>query len=83
MKMQIRRERFMERLVRVFRQAGYAPACILTISPLELAEIENITVPGIRAVLLLQHRVLDDPGGMDAAMQMLERYGCEVSVDVC
>ena len=53
MKMQIRRERFMERLVRVFRQAGYAPACILTISPLELAEIENITVPGIRAVLLL------------------------------
>lgn len=42
MKMQIRRERFMERLVRVFRQAGYAPACILTISPLELAEIENM-----------------------------------------
>ena len=38
---------------------------------------------GIRAVLLLQHRVFDDPGGMDAAMQMLERYGCEVSVDVC
>lgn len=78
MKTPIRRERFVERLVRVFCQAGYAPACILIISPLELAQIKSITVPGIRAVLFLQHVVFDDPDGMDAAMQMLERHIREV-----
>lgn len=81
MKIKIKRESFVERLVRVFRQAGYAPACLLTIKPMELAKIKGITVPGIRAVLYLQHMIFDDPGGMDAAMQMLEQYGCEVTVD--
>lgn len=81
MNIKINRERFVERLVRVFRQSGYAPACLLTISPLELSRIKGITVPGIRAVLYLQHMIFDDPGGMDAAMQMLEHFGCEVTVD--
>lgn len=82
MDIRIERERFIERLIRVFLQAGYAPACILTITPLELAKLPGITVPGIRAVLYLQQIILDDPNGLTAAMQLLGKYGCEVTVDL-
>lgn len=77
----IPRERFMERLLRVFKQAGYPPACILTITPLELSRIPGITVPGIRAVCYMQHMIMSDPQMVDAVVQMLDRYIREVEAD--
>lgn len=46
------RERFEQRLFRIFAQAGYSPAQLLTITPEEMVEIPGITVPNIRAALL-------------------------------
>ena len=52
------RERFEKRLFRIFAQAGYTPARILTVTPEEMVEIPGITVPKIRAVLCIQNKVL-------------------------
>jgi len=52
------RERFEKRLFRVFAQAGYSPARILTVTPEEMVEIPGVTVPEIRAVLCIQDKVL-------------------------
>lgn len=54
----IPRERFEQRLFRIFAQAGHSPARILTVTPEEMVEIPGITVPGIRAVLCIQNKVL-------------------------
>ena len=56
----IPRERFEQRLFRIFAQAGHSPARILTVTPEEMVEIPGITVPGIRAVLCIQNKVLAD-----------------------
>ena len=55
------RERFEQRLFRIFAQAGYSPIRILTVTPEEMVEIPGVTVPEIRAVLCVQNRVLADP----------------------
>ena len=47
------RERFEQRLFRIFAQAGYSPVQLLTVTPEEMVEIPGITVPNIRAVLCL------------------------------
>ena len=47
------RERFEQRLFRIFAQAGYSPVQLLTITPEEMVEVPGITVPNIRAVLCL------------------------------
>lgn len=39
------RERFEQRLFRIFAQAGYSPVQLLTITPEEMVEIPGITVP--------------------------------------
>ena len=54
------RERFEKRLFRIFAQAGYTPARILTVTPEEMVEIPGITVPNIRAVLCIQNKVLTE-----------------------
>ncbi len=54
------KERFEQRLFRIFAQAGYSPIRILTVTPEEMVEIPGITVPNIRAVLCVQNKVLAD-----------------------
>lgn len=54
----MKRERFEQRLFRIFSQAGYSPIRILTITPEEMVEIPGITVPNIRAVLCVQNKIL-------------------------
>lgn len=54
----MKRERFEKRLFRIFEEAGYSPAQILTVTPEEMVEIPGITVPNIRAVLCVQNKVL-------------------------
>ena len=56
-------ERFEQRLLRLFSEAGYAPSQLLTITPEEMVEIPGITVPNIRAVLSVQNKVLDEQYG--------------------
>ena len=51
----MKKERFEQRLFRIFAQAGYSPARILTVTPEEMVEIPGITVPNIRAVLCMQN----------------------------
>ncbi len=53
------REEFEERLFRVFREAGYNPMELLTISTDKLVEIRNITVPEIRTVLCMQKKMVN------------------------
>lgn len=43
------KERFEQRLFRIFAQAGYSPVRILTVTPEEMVEIPGVTVPEIRA----------------------------------
>lgn len=52
------RERFEQRLFRIFAQAGYSPIQLLTVTPEDMVEIPEITVPNIRAVLCIQNKVL-------------------------
>ena len=78
MKRKMKRENFVDRLLRIFIKAGYAPACLLTISPRELAEIPGITVPGIRLVLRLQYEIMENANGMSDAIQLVDRYIREV-----
>ena len=54
----MKRERFEQRLFRIFAQAGYSPIRILTVTPEEMVEIPNITVPNIRAVFNVQNKIL-------------------------
>ena len=54
----MKKERFEQRLFRIFSQAGYSPIRILTITPEEMVEIPGITVPNIRAVLCVQNKIL-------------------------
>lgn len=54
----MKRERFEQRLFRIFAQAGYSPIRILTVTPEEMVEIPGITVPNIRAVLCVQNKIL-------------------------
>lgn len=54
------KERFEQRLFRIFAQAGYSPVQLLTITPEEMVEVPGITVPNIRAVLCVQNKVLAD-----------------------
>ena len=56
----MKRERFEQRLFRIFAEAGYSPIQILTVSPEEMVEISGITVPNIRAVLCVQNKVLSE-----------------------
>jgi len=56
----MKRERFEKRLFRVFREAGYSPSALLTISPEQMVEIPNITVPNIRTVLCIQNNIQQD-----------------------
>lgn len=56
----MKKERFEQRLFRIFAQAGYSPIRILTITPEEMVEIPGITVPNIRAVLCVQNKVLSE-----------------------
>ncbi len=76
-----KRERFMERLVRVFREAELPPALMLFVPPLMLAELPRITVPEIRAVLYLQQMVVDDPAGLLAVKKLLEYCNQEGGTD--
>ena len=54
----MKRERFEQRIFRVFAQAGYSPVRILTITPEEMVEIPGITVPNIRAVLYVEKNTI-------------------------
>lgn len=56
----MKRERFEQRLFRIFAAAGYSPIQILTVTPEEMVEIPGITVPNIRAVLCVQNKVLSE-----------------------
>lgn len=56
----MKKEHFEQRLFRIFAQAGYRPAQLLTITPEEMVEIPGITVPNIRAVLCVQNKVLSE-----------------------
>lgn len=76
-----KRERFMERLVRVFREAELPPALMLFVPPLMLAELPRITVPEIRAVLYLQQMMVDDPAGLLAVKKLLEYCNQEGGMD--
>lgn len=56
----MKKERFEQRIFRIFAQAGYSPIRILTATPEEMVEIPGITVPNIRAVLCIQNKVLEE-----------------------
>lgn len=56
----MKKERFEQRLFRIFAQAGYSPVRVLTVTPEEMVEIPGITIPNIRAVLCVQNKVLAD-----------------------
>ena len=56
----MKRERFEQRLFRIFAEAGYSPIQILTVTPEGMVEIPGITVPNIRAVLCVQNKVLSE-----------------------
>ena len=75
----MKRERFEQRLFRIFAQAGYSPIRILTVTPEEMVEIPGITVPNIRAVLCIQNKVLTEES--TARKGQLIRELLEVSED--
>ncbi len=52
----MKKERFEQRLFRIFAQSRIFPARILTVTPEEMVEIPGITVPNIRAVLCVQNK---------------------------
>ena len=69
------RERFEQRLFRIFAQAGYSPVQLLTITPEEMVEIPGITVPNIRAVLCVQNKVRSGKL-VEALLKEAEESGC-------
>jgi hypothetical protein len=60
----MKKERFEQRLFRIFAEAGYSPVQILTVTPEEMVEIPNITVPNIRAVLCVQNKILSEKNNL-------------------
>ena len=56
----MKKEKFEQRLFRIFAQAGYSPSRILTVTPEEMVEIPGITVPNIRAVLCVQSKLRNE-----------------------
>lgn len=60
----MKKERFEQRLFRIFAEAGYSPVQILTVTPEEMVEIPNITVPNIRAVLCVQNKILAEKNNL-------------------
>lgn len=56
----VKRERFEQRLFRIFATAGYSPVQLLTITPEEMVEVPGVTVPNIRAVLCVQNKVISE-----------------------
>ena len=68
----LKRERYEKRLFRIFAQAGYAPAQILTVSTEEMVEIPGITVPNIRTVLCLQKKLVGKHSTIRRALWMEE-----------
>ena len=66
------KEKFEQRLFRVFAQAGYSPVRILTITPEEMVEIPNITVANIRAVLCVQNKVLTEQNNIRAGQLLAQ-----------
>ena len=60
----MKKERFEARLFRIFAQAGYSPVQLLTVTPEEMVEIPNITVPNIRAVLCVQNKILSEKNNL-------------------
>lgn len=66
------KEKFEQRLFRVFAQAGYSPVRILTITPEEMVEIPNITVANIRAVLCVQNKVLTEQNHIRAGQLLAQ-----------
>lgn len=59
----MKRERFEQRLLRIFAEAGYQPSQLLDITPEEMVEVPGITVPNIRTVLAVQNKALDEAYG--------------------
>lgn len=59
----MKRERFEQRLLRIFAEAGYQPSQLLDITPEEMVEIPGLTVPNIRTVLAVQNKALDEAYG--------------------
>lgn len=59
----MKRERFEERLLRIFAETGYQPSQLLDITPEEMVEVPGITVPNIRTVLVVQNKTLDEAYG--------------------
>ena len=66
------KERFEQRLFRIFAEAGYPPVRILTITPEEMVEILNITIANIRAVLCVQNKVLAEKNTMRSGKHIAE-----------
>ena len=62
----MKKERFEQRLFRIFAQAGYSPVQLLTVTPEEMVEIPGITVPNIRELLCVQNRVLAEQNTLRA-----------------
>lgn len=57
----MKREHFETRLLRIFCEAGYPPSRLLDITPEEMVEVPGVTVPNIRAILMIQkHARLED-----------------------
>lgn len=67
------KERFEQRLFRIFAEAGYSPVRILTVTPEEMVEIPGITVPNIRTVLCVQNKVLAEQNTVKKA-QIMEAF---------
>ena len=65
------KERFEQRLFRIFAQAGYS-RCSFSPSPGGNVEIPGITVPNIRAVLCVQNKVLADRNKVHSGRLMEE-----------
>ena len=72
------KERFEQRLFRIFAQAGYPPIRILTVTPEEMVEIPGITVPIIRAVLCVQNKVLAEKNTIRAGRLLDEILQMEI-----
>ena len=68
----MKRERYEKRLFRIFAQAGFTPAQILTVSTEEMVEIPGITVPNIRTVLCLQKKLVGEHSSIRRALWMEE-----------
>lgn len=75
------KERFEQRLFRIFAQAGYSPVRILTVTPEEMVEIPGITVPNIRAVLCVQNKVLAEQNTQRKGQLLKELLAAESEVD--